>query len=313
MVYQEKTKIISNDRINKDCFKLSLNSPKIAFAAVPGQFVSIRVSGADVPLLRRPFSIHGLVYSQGAAGKRKIKKPKADAIEILYEVVGKGSEILSQKMRGEYLDVIGPLGNGFKIKSPVNSHQSPVLVAGGMGVAPLVFLAERIAYSVERIAQSNEKKELKLSAKRYPLNAIVLIGARTKSQILCEDEFRKLGYEVKIATDDGSYGFKGKVTDLLDNYITHYTLHVTHVLYACGPKPMLKEIGKISTKYGIPAQISLEAHMACGIGACLGCVVKLNPPAFDDSLGLEHKTDFEYKRVCKDGPVFNADEIIWEG
>jgi dihydroorotate dehydrogenase electron transfer subunit len=123
----------------------------------------------------------------------------------------------------------------------------------------------------------------------------VLIGAKTKSQILCENDFKKLGYSVKIATDDGSGGFKGKVTELLRNELSTMNQELT-TIYACGPRPMLKAISKISREYKISAQISLEEHMACGIGACLGCVVN---------------TKGGFKRVCKEGPVFKADEIIW--
>ena len=181
-------------------------------------------------------------------------------------------------------------------------------MAGGMGVAPLLFLAEKLAYSVEHIADSKNKSIL--CAKRYPLNAIVLIGAKTKGQILCEKEFKELGCEMKVSTDDGSQGFKGKATELLDNILaSRFRLHASgskkHVacslqhaaqIYACGPRSMLKEISRVSKKYNIPAQVSLEEHMACGIGACLGCVVN---------------TKEGFKRVCKEGPVFNADEICW--
>ncbi|MBI5144915.1 MAG: dihydroorotate dehydrogenase electron transfer subunit [Candidatus Omnitrophica bacterium] len=244
---------------------MKMLSARIASRALPGQFLEVKVGDSNEPLLRRPFSIYRL---DGAK------------VEILYEVLGKGTEILSQRKTGEYLDVIGPLGNGFNL-IPNTYDLIPILVAGGMGVAPLLFLAEKL---VETKHQTPNTKYL------------TLIGAKTKKQILCAEEFKKLGCVVKIATDDGSEGFKGKVTDLL-----RIVLRTTHsaqrkTLYACGPRPMLKEISRLSTKYNIPAQISLEEHMACGIGACLGCVVK---------------TQQGYKRVCKEGPVFNADEIIW--
>jgi dihydroorotate dehydrogenase electron transfer subunit len=125
---------------------------------------------------------------------------------------------------------------------------------------------------------------------------LVLIGAKNKNQILCEKEFKKLGYDVKIATDDGSRGFKGKVTELLEKILLSAVSCQLSAVYACGPRPMLKEISRIANIYKIPAQISLEEHMACGIGACLGCVVN---------------TKEGFKRVCKDGPIFNAKEIVW--
>lgn len=257
----QKSKIISNARIKNKYFKLCIHAPTIAMLVRPGQFMQLKVSESDGPLLRRPFSIH------------RVKKAR---VEILYEVIGYGTEILSQRKVGEYLDIIGPLGNGFDYGAPGTKHQAPLLVAGGMGVAPLLFLGEQLA---------------KRHTPYVIADARVLIGAKTKNQILCEKEFKSLGYDVKIATDDGSRGFKGKITDLLKDFLPKSPL------YACGPRPMLKEIAMLSKKYKISAQISLEEHMACGIGACLGCVVK---------------TKSGYQRVCKEGPVFDAGQIIWE-
>jgi len=272
-MFQIKTKILKQKKIADHYFRLMINAPVIAELAIPGQFVNILVNDANEPLLRRPLSIHRVVGGP--------------AIEIIYEVKGKATQILSQKKAGDFLDIIGPLGNGFDF------NPQAILVAGGMGVAPLFFLAERLVHGP------------RLTAHRKP---IVLIGAKTKNQILCEKEFKKLGCDVKIATDNGSRGFKGRVTDLLKEvFVSRLTSHVSCLmsrtcnvqrvtLYACGPKPMLKEIAIISRRYKIPAQVSLEEHIACGIGACLGCVVN---------------TGQGYRRVCKDGPVFNAKEIIW--
>jgi dihydroorotate dehydrogenase electron transfer subunit len=307
---QIKVKILYNKRIKGNYFHLVLRAPKITKESLPGQFLmvqesikhfpiplrkslkviadhayggsrqrregdflDIKVNDAYEPLLRRPFSIH---------------RVKGANMELLYEVVGQATEALSHRKPGEYLDVIGPLGNGFSYQSQVTRPtpkrgypESQVLVAGGMGIAPLLFLAEKLVSNPQTTAH------------RLPL---VLIGAKKKNSIACEEEFKKIGCEVKTATDDGSRGFKGKVTDLLKNIlrVTSYELRVT--IYACGPRSMLKEISWISKKYNIPAQVSLEEHMACGIGACLGCVVN---------------TKEGFKRVCREGPVFNGDEIIW--
>ncbi|MFA5275642.1 MAG: dihydroorotate dehydrogenase electron transfer subunit [Candidatus Omnitrophota bacterium] len=250
--YQEKIKIAVNNKISAKYFKLTLNSVKIAAYAQPGQFVEIRVSDSDEPLLRRPLSIH---------------RVKGNTFEIFCEVVGRATEILSQKKSGEYLDIVGPLGSGFRLNGQA------IIVAGGMGVAPLLFLSEKLV----------NKKPL------------VLIGSRSKEDINCEKEFKKIGCDVKIATDDGSLGFKGKVTDLLRKLLPNLDSRPS-AIYACGPHPMLKAITDISKKYNIPAQVSLEEHMACGIGACLGCVVN---------------TKKGMQRVCKEGPVFDAKDIIW--
>ncbi|MEK6714600.1 MAG: dihydroorotate dehydrogenase electron transfer subunit [Candidatus Omnitrophota bacterium] len=265
-----KVKIISNKKISQKYFKIGLEAPAIAKEALPGQFIMARLNNGYEPLLRRPFSIHR-VKGQGLRVKGEI--------EILYEVVGEGTEILSQKKYGEYLDIIGPLGKGFDYPLPLTPY--PLLVAGGMGVAPLVFLAEEI----------KKCQSVKVSK----CQTLVLIGARTENQILCEKEFKNLGYNVKIATDDGSHGFKGRVTELLEKHLRSTKHEARSTIYACGPKPMLKEVAKISFEHKIPAQISLEEYMACGIGACLGCAVE---------------TKSGYQRVCREGPVFDTKELL---
>jgi len=255
-MFQKKAKIIYNKIIKDNYFSCLLDVPRMAGCARPGQFLQVKVGDNYEPLLRRPFSIHNVDKGR---------------VEIIYEVLGQGTEVLSQKKAGESLSVIGPLGNGFDY----SGKQAAVLVAGGMGVAPLLFLAKKIT----------------------PSKIIVFIGAKSKKQILCEKEFHKLGCGVKIATDDGSCGFKGKVTQLLNKFLDDNKITGQQtMIYACGPRPMLKEISKMSKNYKIPAQISLEEHMACGIGACFGCVVNTGD-------GL--------KRVCKEGPVFAASRIIW--
>ncbi len=264
-VFQESIKIIAKENLGADYFKLSLSSPKISHSAKPGQFVELRVSDANIPLLRRPLGVH---------------RVEGNTFEVLCEIVGKGTELLSKKEPGDFLDVIGPLGNGFDCDLPSAARQLPILVAGGMGVAPLIFLAEKLA---ERKTK-NSKFKIK-----------VLIGAKTKSHILCEKEFKKLGCKVKIATDDGSRGFRGKATDLLKKELSTVSCQLATV-YTCGPQAMLKAVAKLSGAHNLPAQVSLEAHMSCGFGACLGCVVD---------------TKDGYKRVCKEGPVFWADDIIW--
>ena len=273
-MFELSAEIIYNRRIKKGYFEIALSAPAIAKVALPGQFVNIKVSNGLEPLLRRPLSIH---------------RVSGNKIFLLYEVLGKGTEMLSEKKAGEYLDIIGPLGAGFSLH--ITHYTSHILVAGGMGTAPLIFLAEKLAEI------KNQKSKIK---------TLVLIGARTKKDILCEDEFRKLGCEVKIATDDGSRGFKGFVSELL----TQELLTIDHrllTIYACGPKLLLKEISRISLERNIPAQLSLESHMACGIGACMGCVIKVTR-----SPGHQVTRNFEYKRVCKEGPVFEANQILWE-
>ncbi|MDD5431592.1 MAG: dihydroorotate dehydrogenase electron transfer subunit [Candidatus Omnitrophica bacterium] len=264
-IFKERVKILANQKIGKDFFELMLESSDITKKALPGQFIEIKVSDAAEPLLRRPLGIHSV---------------KGRNFKVLVEIKGQATKILSTRKVGEYLDVIGPLGNGFFLQ-PETCNLQPILIAGGMGVAPLLFLAEKIVSSVK----------FQVSGK-----PIILIGARTKNQILCEKEFKSLGCKVEIATDDGSKGFKGIATDLLVSFLETCNLKPA-TIFGCGPAPMLKALSGVAGDHRIPAQLSLEAHMACGIGACLGCVVN---------------TKNGFKRVCKEGPVFDAQEIVWD-
>jgi len=273
---QLKAKILYNKEVKENYFHLAVQAPKITKEALPGQFLNIKVNDAFQPLLRRPLSIH---------------RVKGANIELLYEVVGKATRILSQRKPGGYLDIIGPLGNGFDYRLPITpaspaggDYRLPILVAGGMGVAPLLFLAEKLVKSGVRSQESGVTNRI-----------LVLVGAKTKNQITCEKEFKKTGCTVQIATDDGSKGFRGKVTELLERLPPTINSQLL-TFYACGPRLMLKEISRLAKEKNIPAQVSLEEHMACGIGACLGCVVN---------------TKEGFKRVCKEGPVFHGDEIIW--
>ena len=262
MSYQIKSKILSNKRLGRECYLMEFEAAPIARTAKPGQFIHLRCSDGVDPLLRRPFSIH---------------KVNRRTIYILYQLVGRGTELLAGKKAGEYLDIVGPLGNGFSYSR--SKAANPVLVAGGMGVAPLLMLArELIRYQTK-------------------VNMLVLIGARTKKLILCEKDFKTLGIKVKISIEGGSYGQQGMVTDLLESVLSAGRYPLPTVIYACGPEKMLKRIAEISRRYDVTAQASLESNMACGVGACLGCAIN---------------TKTGYQRVCTEGPVFNLDEIIWE-
>jgi len=254
-----RVKIFKNEQVAGHAYKMTLAAPVIAKFAQPGQFVMVKCADGIQPLLRRPLGVHNV---------------KGSEVEILYEIIGEGTKLLSQKKSGQALDIIGPLGIGFKFPKGSDPCGKNILIAGGMGVAPLLFLAKKINKS----------------------QVLVLIGAKTKQEILCKKEFKKLGCNVKVVTDDGSAGHKGFVTDLLQDR-GHLFKGVPAMLYACGPKPMLKAVSEFSKRRKIPAQISFEEHMACGIGACLGCIVN---------------TKSGQKRVCKEGPVFDAREIIWE-
>lgn len=274
-ILQNKTKILDNAKISEGYYKITLQAPLISRIAQPGQFITLRISDNYRPLLRRPFSIHS-VSGKNLEG--------AGRIEVLYEVVGPGTELLSQKEPGDYLDVLGPLGKGF---SMFDTRYS-ILVGGGMGIAPLYFLAQRLIAGNTPASSAGRQY-----ARR---NTVILIGAKTKKELLCQKGFANLGCGVRISTDDGSAGFKGRVTDLLRIILRarHATERTT--IYACGPKAMLYCVSLIAGRQNIAAEVSLEEYMACGLGVCAGCEVK---------------TKQGYQSVCKHGPVFDSRFIKW--
>jgi dihydroorotate dehydrogenase electron transfer subunit len=256
--FQLSARILSQRRIKDNYWHCELAAPLIAKHAGPGQFINIRVSDTYDPLLRRPLSIHGV---------------NGTKIKIFYKVVGKATEILARKKKGELLDIIGPLGNGFAYGKRKTENGKQILVAGGMGVAPLMFLAERLKKTTIQ----------------------VLVGARTREELLCVNDFKQAGCLVNVATDDGSAGFKGRVSDLLKQLLQEAQFR-PQTIYACGPRLMLKAVADMANEHALATQLSLEEHMSCGIGACLGCVVE---------------TKSGLKRVCKEGPVFAAKELAW--
>jgi dihydroorotate dehydrogenase electron transfer subunit len=193
-------------------------------------------------------------------------------LSILYKRVGKGTSALALLQTGEKMSIMGPLGNGF----PIENTDHPVLVAGGFGVAPLFLLAKKLKSKGD-----------------------IFIGGRTADDILCVDDFTGFGWNVHIATEDGSRGETGRVTDILCPWLKETS--VTPVYYACGPDGMLKAIGDLAQENGSKAWLSLDKHMGCGVGACLACVQKIRRPD-----GSE-----EWGRVCQDGPIFEAGEIVW--
>jgi dihydroorotate dehydrogenase electron transfer subunit len=264
-----KVKILSRKEVVPNIYLMRLKAPEIAQDALPGQFIHIKCSKDNYPLLRRPFSIH------------RIDKEKGE-IFILFQIVGEGTKLLAQRAVGDDLDIMGPIGNGFNIYP---ESRKIMIVGGGMGVAPLLALCE------ESMRQGKEVR--------------VLIGALKKELVIGEESFKILGAKVDIATDDGSYQYKGLVTDLLEGTIKEGWL--ADQIFACGLKLMLRKINEIALKVNIDYQVSLEERMACGIGACLGCVCKIKTKD-----KKEGKVKYEFKRVCVDGPVFKASEVVWD-
>jgi dihydroorotate dehydrogenase electron transfer subunit len=269
---QFKAMVMSNSEVSPGYFKMRLAVPRAFSSAKPGQFVMLKVRDAIDPLLRRPFGIFNIdvIESEYPDGGRQT------VMDILYRVVGKGTQMLSELHHTDHLDILGPLGRGFTKGKPDTEN---FLIGGGVGLAPLYYLAK------ELVGNSSVR---------------LFVGGRTKEDILCITEFERLGVETYVATDDGSLGDRGFVTEVFAKYLDVGDGGKT--IFSCGPMPMLEAVAKIARQKLIPCQVSLEAYMACGMGACLGCVVK----------GRGHEDIRpDYRCVCKDGPVFDYEDLLW--
>jgi len=251
-----RSTVIENISLNANHNLLTLSLPDGTAEPLPGQFYMIEVNRGSDPLLKRAFSLF---------------RRTAEGLQVMYRIKGRGTALLSKMKRDDSLDVLGPLGSPYPVPS---REQLPLVVAGGIGIASVFSFL------------------LALQGK-----AVLFYGARSKDEIFMLDEIKKMCSEVFISTDDGSLGTKGTIIDVLDDYLDSSLAEGNrYVVYACGPHPMLKAVSAVTASKGIEAYISMEEHMACGLGACLGCVVK---------------TTGGYQRVCKEGPVFSAEEIVW--
>lgn len=257
--FQQNIELIRSESLTPDIVRLTFHAPEIAAAAHPGQFVMVQTSASLDPLLRRPFSIHQV----GRDG----------TVQILFKALGKGTARLARQQPGTFISLLGPLGNGFS--GPASAPAC--LVGGGLGIAPLLFLASRF--------------------QQQGINPSVILGARTSAELLpLLADFHNLGLTVQTTTDDGSLGVRGFVTDILKN-IPDPVHSPPPVVYACGPKPMMAAVFVLCQRQKFPCQVSLETTMACGFGACLGCAVPVQRGG--------------YAHVCTDGPVFAAEELVW--
>lgn len=249
-------------RLAPAVYSLWLDAPQIVEHAVPGQFVALYCRDKD-HLLPRPISICELDYEKGL-------------LRLVYRVVGAGTEAFSRLSAGDSIEVLGPLGNGYRVEEP----QSPLLIGGGIGIPPMLELAKQLSGDVT-----------------------VVLGYRD-SDLFLKDEFERYAKRVLVATDDGSVGTKGTVIDAIAEHAVcgmPGSSSSVDVICACGPMPMLRGVKALGIEKEIPVYLSLEERMACGIGACLGCVCQ--------SVDEDSHSKVKNKRVCKDGPVFLSTEI----
>jgi len=251
--FVEQGLVVRHNQVSRDMWELEFIAPAIAPEALPGQFVHIRSALGINPLLRRPLSLYDV-------------DKKLGSITLLYKIVGTGTNLLTRIKTKEYVDVMGPLGKGFSLPP---KGKRVVLIGGGVGIAPLVYLA--------RV----------LSDRGYQVK--VLHGVESRRQLVAFDKMRQIGVDFMPSTMDGSAGFKGLVTELLQKKINPSEVDY---IYTCGPEIMMAAVADYARERAIEGELSMEEYMACGVGACLGCARKL-------------KTDDEsYVKICKDGPVF---------
>ena len=266
----EACKVLEHVDMGAGYRRMLFDAPKIAAEAQPGQFVHLRVPALEASALRRPFSIFDA---------------RDGRVELLYKTVGRGTAALNAVREGDEVRVMGPLGHGF----PLKCEGAALLVGGGFGVAPLYFLARRLLEISQPPSQATRQSDSRL---------LLFVGGRTKVDLLALDRFEALGVEVRAATNDGSAGVKGLVTDPLDDeLIALRTAGRKFEIFACGPDPMLKAVAMRATGTGMKGWISMDRHMVCGVGACYACI---------------QKTVRGNSRCCIEGPVFAAADLVWE-
>ena len=268
MLKDDESEVLANDEVAANFYLIRLFLPQTAAVAMPGQFVMLEAGSGTVPLLRVPLSVCAADVNSGT-------------IDVLYENMGPKTAILSGVKPGAILRCMGPVGNAFLM--PTNL---PVLVGGGIGVPPLLFFGNVLSEA--------------------GVKARLLVGARTETKLLPRALLDSASADHVVATDDGSAGHHGYVTELLQEMLEQ-DHQVT--VYACGPHSMMAAVAMICRDHEVPCYVSLEEYMACGFGVCVGCVVPLSRIQTVPSTSPYH----DYSRICVDGPVYDAREIDWDG
>ncbi len=262
MKRDESTVLVERQPLSPDAFLLHFESETLSRGFRPGQFTMVRVPDRGDLLLRRPYSFCD-------------SRPEERSFSLLVKIAGKGTKALAELPIGGRADCLGPLGSAFRLP---REGRKPVVVAGGVGIAPFVAFCRELAKRGEA--------------------ATVLLGGRSAHDLYLRSDFEALGMDVRTSTEDGTHGHRGLVTDLLAEALAS---DEPLELYSCGPTPMLLRGAAMAREKGIPHQVSLERRMGCGMGCCLGCVVY-----------ARSESQSEYLRSCTEGPVFDAEKVVWE-
>lgn len=276
---QYRVSIVENVQMARDTYRVRLACPELARQIVPGQFVMLRLTQSNDPLLARPLALYDTVVDESG---------DSWGVDIVYLVIGKMTRLLSSCSSGEELELWGPLGNGFSRK-PV---EHLVMVAGGIGQTPFLALGRQF---LGRRAYGAPPTEVASSSK-----VTLCYGVRSADLLAGEEDFRQCGIDLRVSSDDGSVGHHGLVTELLEEVLALEENAKMRVA-CCGPEPMMEAVAKICTEQNVACEVSLETPMACGIGICFSCVVKTR----------QADGTWDYKRTCVEGPVFRAEKIVW--
>ena len=262
--------VLSNTRLSPDYSVLALAAPQIASDTRPGQFVMVKPGTGTDPLLRRPFSVFELLRDQ---------QGRMRGLSLLVKRVGISTDLLYQASAGDRVACLGPLGKPFSAVAP---PAEAWMVAGGVGLAPFATLTE--------------------SLQSLHTPTTLFYGARTADELFWLEWFSERGVRLVLATEDGSRGVHGRVTMPLEQALREHETVPAISIYACGPEPMLKAVGRVATAFRRKSELSMERIMGCGMGGCYSCVVRVR-----DGSGRAH-----YARSCSAGPVFSGDDIIWD-
>ena len=277
---QRQANVVEHEQMARNTWRMRLRCPEIAQQILPGQFFMIRLPRRCDPLLGRPFALYDIYENADGC---------PEGVDFGYVVVGKMTSLLESLSEGDQVELWGPLGNGFPL--PPTGHL--VIAAGGIGQTP--FLAV-IREALRRRSYGNPAR----TGIQTPARITLCYGVRNIEYLAGVDEFKSEGIDVRIATDDGTAGHHGYVTDLLKPLLAESDPPAA--VYCCGPEPMMNAVAKLTLAADIPSWLSLETPMACGFGACFSCVARIRQ---DDG-------SWDYRRVCVEGPVFPAQNVVFD-
>ncbi len=280
-MYDETVAVVENRPLTGGHFLLSLHSPRQAQATRSGQFAMVRLLGHSDVLLRRPMSIYDV--KPNTTRRRRGTRRSPEVIQLLYKIVGRGTRLMSELRPGDRVGLLGPLGHGFfeeEYLTEARKADEVLHVAGGIGIAALLLPAKDLA--------------------RAGIKQRLFFGGRTRDDLVGVGDFKPLVREIVLATENGSRGHKGYVTEPLEEYFERHRRR-KFLLMVCGPWAMLHASVELAKQYGHPCLVSMENRMGCALGVCLGCCIRVR--------GKGHEA---YQRVCTEGPVFWAEKVIWE-